>query len=368
MNYYLRFLITLFFTLISFESFAQKCGLNFKTDGIVEFYRVVDILKSDKSPSEDDWNRFNNSPGYDVLTKLEFGKNYLRDIITVAFKPSEQKSESEVKNRYKKQGNYYRLFIDETVNGLKSADSCRESVMKFVKMITDSKTLDKVKEETGKYIDDAVIDSSFAVNFIVFSDSRGYDPIIIGITDPDKSTEEEHILLVAHELFHNLRNKRVKLQLPERGEPDSRIMNTINSIHNEGIADMINVHKLYADNPELINKIESQRVIKEQKYQKSVISAFDIIFSELSVNKESADELEGMASSLITRSGHPAGYFMAKTINEVYGEKELKRLALKPFEFFYVYNNAAKKSGSAPGFSNETLSYLKRLEAKYFRE
>ncbi|MHC1780900.1 MAG: DUF5700 domain-containing putative Zn-dependent protease [Bacteroidales bacterium] len=368
MNYSFKLWLSVFFTLISLESYSQNSGLKFKTEGIDEFYRIVDILKSDKSPSEDDWNRFNSSPGYDVLTKLEFGKNYLRDIITVSFKPSEQKNESEVINRYKKQGNYFRLFIDETVEGYKSADSCRESVMKFVKMITDGRTLEKVKEGTGKFIDDVVIDSTFAINFIVFSDSRGYDPIIIGITNPDNSTEEEHILLVAHELFHNLRNKRIKLELPKRGEPDSRIMSIINSIHNEGIADMINVHRLYTENSELKNKIEAQRVIKEQKYQKSIIMAFDILLSELSVNKESAEELEGLAASLITRSGHPAGYFMAKTIYQVYGENELKRLALKPFEFFYVYSNAARKSGLAPGFSNETLSYLNRLEAKYFRE
>ena len=64
--------------------------------------------------------------------------------------------------------------------------------------------------------------------------------------------------------------------------------------------------------------------------------------------------------SLVPQSGHPNGFYMANVILDNLGKAELVRDINDAPAFFRRYSEAAKKSGTAPVFSEKALKYLDR--------
>ncbi|HVN58954.1 MAG TPA: DUF5700 domain-containing putative Zn-dependent protease [Bacteroidales bacterium] len=365
--------------LITKPIIAQNANPTFCSKGIIEFFKIIDILKQDKSPTEEDWNQFNSSPGYKDLTEREFGKNYLRDLMTVAFKPSEQKNKNVIIDKYKNKGDYYMMFAEGTYNSFIESDKYRADIIDFINYISTPEFIKGVEHYVSEFISNARFDSTMRINFIVFDDSRGYEQIIIGITNPRKYTIEEEsclktiwgsiyfptMLLMAHESFHNIREKQIKLTDPDPNSGDQRIVEILNSIEDEGIADQINVSRLYSNEGCLSHSNDAQRIIQEQKYQYAIIHSLDYFLTEISLNESLKQDLSKTIESIIARSGHPTGDYIAKTIASQLGNEELKRISLNPFQFIISYNKAAKALPGTPQFSETAIDFIKKLETKY---
>lgn len=373
--------IILLILLFTKTNTAQDIKRVFCTGGILEFFRIVDILKQDKFPTEEDWKKFNSSPGYKDLTEREFGENYLRDLITVAFKPSEQKNKTEILDKYKRKGDYYVMFAEGTFNSLKESDKYRSDIEDFISYLSKPEFLKGVEHYVSEFIAPVKFDSAFRINFIVFDDSRGYEQLIIGITNPKKYTKEEEaclmtkcgnvyfpsMLLMAHETFHNIRERQLKLTDPAPESGDKQIVDILNSIEDEGIADQINVARLYSPDGCLSHSFEAERIRREQMYQDTVIRTMDKLLTEIASNESAKPDMSRKLQSIITRSGHPAGYYISKTIASQLGKEELKRISVNPFRFIVSYNKAAKALPGSPQFSDQAIDLVKKLENRYLR-
>jgi hypothetical protein len=352
---------------------------NFCVTGIKAFFEIVDILKCDQMPTEEQWSYFNNSPGYDKLVEYEFGDWYFRDLLTVIFKPSEKHRLSDVIEKYKRGGSYYQWALEPTINSLRDAENYRDEILSLAHYLSSKEALDEVEKYMSDYLPNRKIDQSFKINFIVFDDSRGYNTIIYGLTNSGIYSPREEtclkelgrgnyypfILLLAHEAFHHYRNKMVSYIEPEG--PERQIIWALNRIQNEGIADLINILPLYEEGGCFFNTKKSQDYIGEQNAQYAIIQSIDYLLKEISKKPELLPYLSGAVNNLTPRSGHPTGYFMAKTILNHFGNDYLRSIATNPFRFFLSYNDAAKQIENSPTFSEETIEYIMNLENLYYR-
>ena len=65
-------------------------------------------------------------------------------------------------------------------------------------------------------------------------------------------------------------------------------------------------------------------------------------------------------------SGHPTGYYMTRVIVAEFGTGRLIADFGNPFAFFRLYDEAARQSeAGVPVLSDDALSFLASLEAKY---
>jgi hypothetical protein len=81
----------------------------------------------------------------------------------------------------------------------------------------------------------------------------------------------------------------------------------------------------------------------EQSRQPEVIKKFDKILSKIYDQPYQQKELNAEIRKLITRAGHPTGFYMANVILEQLGKQALVDVVRNPFKFFYLYTEAAKE-------------------------
>ncbi len=359
------------------ESESTEENPNFCIKGIIEFFKIVDILKTDQMPTDEQWHSFIESPGYKELSEEEFGKKYFKEILTVVFKPSESKKVQDVIEKYKKMGDYYSWAVPSLIDGFKEAELNRKDILNYATYLSSPEVLKKTEKYVSNFLPNAKIDSSFKINFIVFDDSRGYNPAIIGITNTGKYSKEEMgclksknfdnylpaVLLIAHEAFHNIRDKMLMFSEPKGLE--SPIIWALNKIENEGIADLIDKKPLYESDGCFFSSDDAKRIVREQKAQYAIINSINYLLTEISKNEGLTQDLANAINNIVPRSGHPTGYYMAKIIYSKFGNEYIKTIATNPFQFFVAYNEAAKTIKSTPQFSKEAIDYIKKLEEKY---
>lgn len=284
-------------------------------------------------------------------------------------------------SEYKKKGGFLGWYTPLVIHGFENARQNRAALEKKLEDLKNYPYLKNASLEALKFLPDKKIDAYPRVDFIIFSDSRGYDPLIIGLTGEDTLSEEElscfqrrgHgryrplTLLLAHEAFHLYRDKKLDFAFPDENDPDYPIIWLLDQIQNEGIADLINVRELYFDPGCLRNSKEAKRIRDEQAAQPAYIRIMDAILSEMGKNPALIPQLGRSIRNFIPRSGHPTGFFMANVILEQYRFEVLVQVSRNPFRFFALYNKAAHKSGRAPVFSEEAMDFIQRLEAKSVR-
>jgi hypothetical protein len=352
-------------------------GFNF--EGIEAFWKVADILAADKEPTEAQWNEFFEAPGYKALTRREFRRTYFQTALRVVFMPSERDSKEPFLAEYKRRGGFLGWYTPLVVEGFEKANQDREWMTSRVEELKTYPYLEKAAELALEYLPEDKADTYPEVDFIVFNDSRGYSPLILGLTGKDdlepavleclkSQGHDRHLpflLEMAHESFHMYRGERQEIEFPEEDHPDHPLIWILDQIENEGIGDLINRKTLYWGDGCLAGTERATRLREEQRVQPATLRIMDAIFSEMADDPQLAGGLGGQLRSFIPQSGHPTGFYMANIIEEELGPEALKKVVRNPFRFFDVYNAAAKKSGNAPVFSPKSLAFIHALEQKY---
>jgi len=202
------------------------------------------------------------------------------------------------------------------------------------------------------------------VAFVIFAnDARGYSPVVIDAVRAIESDGELEDLL-AHEFHHHLRNKLLSFDLDRVEFGDESVIWVLNQLHCEGIADLISAKSLF----------KGKEFFKSEYYlayikSDSIIHQIDAIFVQISNSPSQGETLGLELKKILPQSGHPTGYYMAKTILEQKGKGELIKGVGNPFEFIELYQRAATKRGRKTAlFSEKTLEFIRNLEKKYIKE
>ena len=359
-------------------SAQENVNAGFNFEGVEAFWEIVDVLETDTEPTESQWGLFFEAPGYERLAG-EFGREYFKNAIKAVFLPSQNGLAEEMENDYAERGGFLGWYTPLVLDGFRQAGNDREWQSQRVQELKAYPYLERAAEFALEYLPEDTVSEYPAVNFVVFSDSRGYTPLIMGITGDDTPPAEEleclslqnrdrhfpFLLLMAHESYHMYRGMVEELDLPDSDHPDYPILWTLDQMENEGIGDLIHRKRLYYGDGCLATSERGVQLHHEQLAQPATIRIMDQILAELADNRDLTDVLGKQFQSFIPQSGHPTGFFMANLIEEELGSEAIRDVVRSPFEFLALYNRAARQNGSAPALSRKAMTYLDSLERQY---
>jgi hypothetical protein len=375
----IQFIIIL--ALVTSLAFSQEqLNPTFEFSGIDNFWEIVDALKEEKDPSQAQWDKLFQTPGYAVLIKREFAREKLQQFITTAYKPSLQNKKAEIISKSKEiKGWFWKWFTPSYYQALEYSDANRA---KIISKRDSFKTFPYTRmaiEELLKYLPEKEVSDPPQVSFIVFNDSRGYTPVVMGLNDlvigDEALTDAQvaalksqgftryrpQVLYFAHEFFHHYRDQKLEFRQPENNKVDESLIWYINQIENEGIADLINVAPLY----NLAIPKYKERIDKEQALVPAQIKGLSDVLAEIHSKPETAGKSVKNLGKYVKRSGHPIGYYMASLIQKYEGREALVKVVRNPFKFFYLYNQVCKDHGEGIPFSQQAIALIKSLDAKY---
>jgi len=356
----------------------EQSNPSFDFEGVDAFWAIVSVLESDREPTESEWDAFFEAPGYARLTE-EFGRGYFQKALQGVFMPSRSHLADEMVGDYQERGGFLGWYTPMVLDGFREASRDREWLRGRVEELKSYPYLERAADLALEYLPETTAGEYPAVQFVVFSDSRGSSPLIMGLAgnDAPSPAEEEcfagqgqdrhwpFVLLLAHESFHLYRDKVQEVEIPESGNPDYAILWTLDQMENEGIGDLIHRKRLYYGEGCQAGSGQALVMQREQLAQPATIRIMDQIFSELADDPGLAGTLGAQFQGFIPQSGHPTGLYMANVIEEELGAEALKEVVRNPFRFFALYNRAAEMNGSAPVLSSGAMAYLESLEERY---
>jgi hypothetical protein len=320
--------------------------------GVDTFLELTALLEQDKEPTPEQWDRLLSTPGYAVLIKREFGRDFFIDRFKLAFMPSKK---SNLEAQMKKDTGFWAQFLPHYLHA-------KEMRKDIERRAAETRTLEFAEEAINRakaFLPELHTNERPSIAFVVFApDSRGYDPVVIDILYAND--REDFLNIVAHE-FHHWYRARLAADLTR----DQDVLWVLQQVQLEGIADLINVPAWMKRPAETLSASDRQYI---EFYGKSpeIIRAMNDLFVRMQDNPADRRDLGWTLRTVVPRSGHPTGYYMAETIVGTLGKGALIRTVSNPFAFFRVYNDAAGKKGNGtPLFSKKAMDFLRSLEKRY---
>ena len=161
------------FIYLSITNFIFSQPSNFEFSGIFQFWNVVKILESNRNPSNSDWGKLFNTPGYKVLRGGEFSRQFFIDNFTLVFKPSNKNELEKVLNSGKNFNHLqhyikvrdHKNLIDEQLRKLQNHNFSKDAVNRTLEFLPQN--------SVGQYP---------PVSFVIFeSNGRGSSPIVVDL-------------------------------------------------------------------------------------------------------------------------------------------------------------------------------------------
>ena len=359
-------------------AFQEQPNASFNFEGVDAFWSIVSVLEADREPTESEWDAFFEAPGYARLTQ-EFGRGYFMTALRAVFMPSQSQLADEMVSDYAERGGFLGWYTPLVLEGFRDASEDRDWLNGRIHELKSYPYLERAADLALEYLPESTVSDYPEVNFVVFSDSRGYSPLIMGLAgndDPPAAEQEcfarqgqdrhwPFVLLMAHESFHRYRGKVQEIEMPETGHPDYAILWTLDQMENEGIGDLIHRKRLYYGDGCQAGSGQALGMRREQTAQPATIRIMDRIFSELADDPGLSDILGAQFQGFIPQSGHAAGLYMANVIEEELGAEAIRNVVRNPFRFLALYNRAAQMNGSAPLLSSKAMAYVESLEIRY---
>jgi hypothetical protein len=316
--------------------------------GVTQFLHVTAVLEADREPSVAEWDALFATPGYDVLLKREFRRDFFVERFRLAFMPSRAEA---LREQMKKDTGFGAQFLPHYVR----VKAMRRDLERWLAEQQPGALYDAAISKARALLPGNAATERPAVSFVVFApDSRGYDPVVLDVLFcMDKGSDL--VDLVAHEFYHYYRNL-----LLDWGQ-DQNTLWIINQIHNEGVADLID-KAAWLDRPASQLGPTERDFVQLVRDSPGVIRKMDELLCRMEGMTTGRGTLGQELRRAVPQSGHPTGLYMATLILETMGRSALIEVSDDPFAFFRLYQEAAtKRGGDAPRFSPRALAFLDRL-------
>ena len=316
--------------------------------GLQRFLELTAILAEDREPAAEQWDALFATPGYAVLTRSEFQKDFFVERFRLAFMPSRAEA---LKEQLKKDTGFRAQFLPHYLR----AKAMRPEIERWMAEVKPAEIYREAAEKAGALLPGGAIVDWPAVAFVIFApDSRGYDPVVLdALFCMDLGGRLAD--MVGHEFHHYYRNRFVDLT------QDQSTLWVIGQIHAEGIADLIDKAEWTRQKEEALTPREKD-FVKLYRESPSIIRTMDDFLTRMSEMKTGRGELGFQLRRAVPQSGHPTGLYMALLILEQLGRSAIVKVAYDPFGFFRLYQEAAvKRGGDTPRFSDAAMKFLDAL-------
>lgn len=344
----------LFFWLMFFSlrGFTQDSKIEFSGAG--HFWVISAQLKQGIDPSEEEWDTLLESPYYKFNSySSDKYRNWIKKSITTAFLPEKRKNRDTILAR--PDSDYGKVMLLHMIE----AEEKKESIQLFQQKLTRQNFIDSIAAIAQQYLPKGTINrfEKPDISFGIFKpDANGakngiYVDLKFAMDFPDFD------LLMAHEAHHYYVG-HIRKKMGENMEDSLGILiNVINQLRLEGIADQIDKESSLASGRYPINSLFRINYEDPVPILQKVDSLLKVIYHDPGTVKENGK----LINELLPLGGHPHGYYMSQTIKAVLGKKALISTCYNPFDFIRLYNKAARQKGLFY-FSNEAVACLNRLE------
>lgn len=363
---------------------AQKPQNSIDFSAINQHFNIMHQLQSGQIVSDSQWDSLFNCAAYKTLIDREFKRRIVfQEIFFAAYSPGYPKDVNEILNKIDRKGQFWDSWVKTMLEAYENVPKQKDQLIKLMKEYKKLDLSNFAIKESARFLPDDKFESFPQIAFIIFNDSRGYDPIILSLNSYIKTdnVEEnnaldcmsdnynlEHFgfqLLYAHEAFHYYRNQKEEFRFPTFEDPYYSTIWIMNQIENEGIADQIDKVNLYYKPGCYADTREGRNYSKYMGIQRDLIPKMDSMFIEIANHPDSAKVFSKRLSRMIPRSGHQTGFYMCNAIINEFGVKSLKSIVRNPFEFFKLYQKASLKNQDYPLFSDKSLEFIEILEERY---
>jgi len=337
-----------------------------------EFFKVTSTLKEGKIISMEQWKAFESSCCYEKYAKRkdQFVINSIRNTMNIVFGNDALAMKDSILSitQEEMRKDPKKMFQKGILNNYLSINKNYESIKSFRDNYDFNALVEKAKQRLSSFLG-LSIDSITKLKpvyflFVTADGKNNEDAIYVDFNLIYKKTEKQRIDFLAHEFFHNYREK-----LENHNFNYKNYMNhCIDMIQNEGTADLIDktegYRKYFTDSEESPEITE----IWENLYNQAQndIKRLQNLILKYSKNEISEDDMGNELDDILRFNGHPIGFFMAGHIVSAGYKNELLASFYNPYEFFNLYNKAAKEHNIFQ-LSNEFMDYLKGLTKEYYR-
>lgn len=351
-NLKMKLISLLFF--ISSLTFAQGRNSNFEFSGIQQFWEIVKSFEANREPSTIDWNKLFDTPGYKVLTSVEFTEEFFKKNFRLVFNP---KNKKELDLELKSGRNIH--YLNHYIKVRENKDKIRDQLKKLKSVRYNSSAI----KRTLEYLPQNRVSDYPPVSFVIFENNgRGSSPIVVDLA---ASIVWDFMGFLSHEYHHWYRNRQVQIKLNSVTDDDKDIVEAFSLIEAEGIADMVDKKDWYTKPSNAVSEY-ARRYLQDVRFTPHIINQIDLTFQQIYKNPKNKKYLGSKILSILPQRGHTTGYFMARLILEKFSKRELVKCVGNPFEFILLYNKASIKSERKyPGFSDETVQIIKAMADKY---
>ena len=336
------------------------------------FLNIATDMMNGKRITDEQWTRLDSSAAYkEYSTRPDQVRiNIIKTSMKLSFAESDAAqtdsilgiSEEEMRNSSEA------WLMNHTLSNYLYTKENLESIKSFRQEYDFDALIEKSKENLCAFLGLPSLDPSVTFHPLYFLFQEGDaqvrdNGIYIDFSSFYKKTSKQKIDYLTHEFFHNYREGFE--------DHDFNYKNNLNYcldvIQNEGIADLTDKKNGYKDfftkegaKPEEIEtwvNLYNNAPKDLKKLQKLVL--------KYAKNKILEETLDEKIWDIVKMNGHPIGLYMANRIVEGGYEDEMLKTFYNPYEFYVLYNKAAKQQH---GFqlSDKFMDYLKNLIGEYY--
>ena len=357
--YHLLILLLLPFTVLSCreESFADK----YSSDSAFGILDIGEDIRSGKVIDEETWERIFDTEGYrkylatsrrDVLCSM------IKEATVLAYSP-DRGEEADSMLLLTPDANDFQTLMSQNICKLARR---QEEARLFVEETDFPGLLSKADRLVKRYLPKRAVSGDVTLNDLYLictipDASVREHSVLLDMNLAMDMTEDEIVLLLAHEFFHNYRETVLT------DEPGDSFWKIFNCFENEGIADLIDK----GEHPEAMYARygTSFEALYLQDYRNAA-STLQKLDSLLAYQANPVEGEYGPVADLLVFNGHPTGYYMTRMICDEGLRKELIEAFDSPAAFAELYNEAAsrrnKRGGKEYLLSKDLVGYLHLVE------
>jgi hypothetical protein len=335
-------------------------GLDFTA--IDQFWRVVDILKTDAEPTEAQWQALLATPGSQLAEKILGPVE--REDLELAFKPSQRTAFDSLT----------KLPNDRAsrLTHLVRAASLRAQLDVFRDSLMHSAPVAEAVREAQRYLPPgatSVGDPPFVAFAIFRNDGYSLGPSGV-VIDLLNAYESNLVLFLAHEFHHTYVARLSEAALGSAARPDNpddrALRSSIQALRNEGIADLVDKpYPLAWPNP--IRAAYVKRYNDEYAKTPATLRQLDSLLELVADDSTKLADAGKSARVLLWSNSHANGAYMARTIVEAFGVDSLYPGITNPAAFLRTYVAAERKRGNPSPFTAKGWRVVDGFERRYWR-
>jgi len=337
-----------------------KAQVNIDTTAIAVFWQIADTLSNDKTPSTALWEQFSNHPAYAQIQKSGNRVTHLKRILPIVFRPSHSEKLKEILEGKETMTQYFAKHLHE----IKIKREELNAYLKAGKIYTYERAYLRSLKYLPGDIKKETID--LTVYVALFEDNGfGGKVITLDLLHLLNSSDEENIDFLGHEFHHALRgHSNVYSVFVPKDSMYYPVIDALNKLPLEGVASMIDKRKYflksYYTDTLAMSSSQKETVVDFQGLVKNAQTNLEQIDAVLSGNL-ALEEKGRQIFKYMPWSGHAVGFYMASSIEKVFGKDKLIEVQYSCIDFILTYQQASKQDQNRYTFSEETIDFLREI-------